>query len=87
MSKPSVGSLVLYKIRPAKVVEISDKIEIELEGGKRKRVRDKDVVLLHPGPLTSLKDLTPQQGEIEENWELLDGSEVEIGEFSELVFG
>ncbi len=87
MSKPSVGSLVLYKIRPAKVIEISDKIEIELEGGKRKRVRDKDVVLLHPGPLTSFKDLTPQQGEIEENWELLDGSETEIGEFSELVFG
>ncbi len=86
MSSPAAGSLVLYKIRPAKVVEVSDKITIELEGGKTKRVRTKDIVLLHPGPLTSLKDLTPQTGEIEENWELLEESTTEIQEFTELLF-
>ncbi|MEN8180430.1 MAG: RNB domain-containing ribonuclease [Pseudomonadota bacterium] len=87
MSKLLPASLVLYKIRPARVKEITDKIEIELEGGKTKRVRDKDITLLHPGPLVSLKDLTPRSGEVEENWELLEGSTTEIRELTELIFG
>ncbi|MCU7840727.1 MAG: RNB domain-containing ribonuclease [Candidatus Thiodiazotropha sp. (ex Troendleina suluensis)] len=87
MSKFTAGALVLYKIRPARIVEVSDKITIELEGAKNKRVRDKDVVLLHPGPLSSLNQLTPQTGEVEENWELLEGAETDIKELSELVFG
>jgi exoribonuclease-2 len=82
-----MGALVLYKIRPARVIEVTDKITIELEGGKSKRVRDKDVVLLHPGPLADLRQLTPQSGEVEENWELLEGAETDIKELSELVFG
>ena len=81
------GSLVLYKIRPARIKEISDKIEIELEGGKTKRVRDKDIELLHPGPLSSLKVLTPRSGEVEENWELLEDSTTDIKELSELIYG
>ena len=48
------GSLVLYKIHPAIVSSVGEKIEIQLAGGKSKRVRDKDVTLLHPGPLSSL---------------------------------
>ncbi|MEW8460645.1 MAG: RNB domain-containing ribonuclease, partial [Candidatus Thiodiazotropha endolucinida] len=87
MSRLTTGALVLYKIRPARVIEVTDKITIELEGGKSKRVRDKDVVLLHPGPLSDLKQLTPQNGEVEENWELLEGAETDIKELSELVFG
>lgn len=87
MSKLAPDSLVLYKIRPARVKEITDKIEIELEGGKTKRVRDKDIALLHPGPIHSLKDLTPRSGEVEEIWELLEGSYTEIGELAELIFG
>ncbi|MEJ2464143.1 MAG: RNB domain-containing ribonuclease [Candidatus Thiodiazotropha sp.] len=87
MSKLTTGALVLYKIRPARVTEVSDKIDLELEGGKTKRVRNKDVVLLHPGPLSSLKQLTPLEGEVRETWELLEGGETEIGEFSELIFG
>ncbi|MDJ0807336.1 MAG: RNB domain-containing ribonuclease [Gammaproteobacteria bacterium] len=87
MSKLMPGSLVLYKIRPARIREVSDKIEIELEGGKSKRVRDKDITLLHPGPLASLRELTPQSGEVEENWELLEGSTTEIRELTELIFG
>ncbi len=81
------GALVLYKIRPALVTEVSDKIDLELEGGKTKRVRDKDVVLLHPGPLSSLKQLAPLQGDVQETWELLEGGETEIGEFAELLYG
>ncbi|MEW8585892.1 MAG: RNB domain-containing ribonuclease, partial [Candidatus Thiodiazotropha sp.] len=87
MTRFTTGALVLYKIRPARVVEVTDKITIELEGGKSKRVRDKDVLLLHPGPLADLNQLTPQRGEVEENWELLEGAETDIKELSELVFG
>ena len=87
MSNLTTGALVLYKIRPARVVEVSDKIVIELEGGKSKRVRDKDVVLLHPGPLSDLRQLEPVTGEVEENWELLEGAQTDIKELSELVFG
>ena len=87
MSKMNSGALVLYKIRPARVTEVTDKIGLELEGGKTKRVRDKDVTLLHPGPLSSLKQLEPLQGDVGETWELLEGGETEIGEFAELLFG
>lgn len=79
-------SLVLYKVRPARVVTVSDKIEIELEGGKTKRVRDKDISLLHPGPLESVDDLRPPPGELEEAWELLQGTETDIRELAELIF-
>ncbi|MEJ2694157.1 MAG: RNB domain-containing ribonuclease [Candidatus Thiodiazotropha sp.] len=87
MSKFTPGALVLYKIRPARVTEVGDKIALELEGGKTKRVRDKDVIQLHPGPLASLNRLTPLDGDVRETWELLEGGEVDIGEFSELIFG
>jgi exoribonuclease-2 len=80
-------SLVLYKTRPARVVGISDKIDIELEGGKIKRVRPKDIVPLHPGPLRDFAELTAQQGNIEEAWELLEEGETNLQELSELVFG
>ena len=79
-------SLVLYKIRPARVRALGEKIEIELEGGQIKRVRSKDIRLLHPGPLRSLSDLGPREGELAEAWELLEGSETNLGELAELMF-
>jgi len=79
------GSLVLYKIRPARVLSITDKIEIELEGAKSKRVRPKDLSLLHPGPLAALSELKPCEGEIIEAWELLAESETNLSELSELI--
>lgn len=85
--KPVPGSLVLYKIRPALVTAVSDKIDIRLEGGKSKRVRSKDISLLHPGPVSALSELTEQQGNIEEAWELLLGTEPNLMELAELVFG
>jgi exoribonuclease-2 len=87
MRNLTAGALVLYKIRPARVVEVSDKIVIELEGGKSKRVREKDVEMLHPGPIADLCQLQPLEGEVEENWELLEGAQTDIKELSELVFG
>lgn len=85
--KPNQGSLVLYKIRPAIVTAISDKIDIDLEGGKSKRVRSKDISLLHPGPISSLGELTEQEGNVDEAWELLLGTETNLIELTELVYG
>ena len=81
-----VDSLVLYKIHPARVLSIGDKIEIGLDKGQTKRVRPKDIELLHPGPLRSLGELVPREGELEEAWELLEGGETNLSELAELVF-
>lgn len=84
------GSLVLYKIRPAVVTEIAEKITIKLEDNKAKRVRDKDVTLLHPGPVTDLDKLgqnaKEQSVSVEEAWELLEGEEAALADLSELLF-
>ncbi len=84
--QPAVNSLVLYKIHPARVLSISDKIEIELEDGKTKRVRPKDIEVLHPGPIDRLSDLKPCAGEVEEAWELLAGSRTHLRELAELLY-
>jgi len=85
-TKPVADSLVLYKIRPARVMSVGEKIEIELEGGQTKRVRSKDIELLHPGPLRKLTELTPLDGELLEAWELLEGGTTQLDELSELMF-
>jgi exoribonuclease II len=82
----AADSLVLYKIRPARVVSIGEKIEIEIDGGQIKRVRPKDIALLHPGPLRRLADLTPRAGQLDEAWELLEGAETDLKELAELVY-
>ncbi len=87
---PRADSLVLYKIRPARVIAIGEKIEIELEGGQTKRVRPKDVEPLHPGPLARLADLNGggelDQGGLDDAWELLEGAETNLQELAELVY-
>ena len=84
---PVADSLVLYKSRPARVISVADKIEIELPGGKSKRVRPKDLCVLHPGPCRSLSDLGLQTGEVEEAWQLLAGARTDLQELSELIYG
>ncbi len=81
------GSLVLYKIHPARVSAVGEKIEIELAGGKSRKVRPKDISLLHPGPLHSLAALEAPEANVEETWELLQGEQPAFGELAELVFG
>lgn len=83
---PPVNSLVLYKHYPARVLEVGDKIEIECDGGQRKRVRTKDIELLHPGPLRHLSDLARPPGEPEAAWELLEGNETTLQELAELAY-
>ncbi len=81
------GALVLYKIHPAVVGEITEKIEIRLADGKSKRVRPKDVQLLHPGPLHSLDDLKAGDPAVDEAWELLEGEAVALPDLAELLYG
>ncbi len=84
--KPVTDSLVLYKIRPARVLSVGEKIEIELEGGQTKRVRPKDIEVLHPGPCKRLGDLQSHQGALEETWELLQGMVTDLQELTELIY-
>ncbi|MER2526711.1 MAG: RNB domain-containing ribonuclease [Candidatus Competibacter denitrificans] len=81
------NSLVLYKSGPARVTAIGDKLEIVLIDGRSLRVRPKDVVLLHPGPLADLRELAAPPGEIEAACELLAGSQTTLPELAELVYG
>jgi exoribonuclease-2 len=44
-------ALVIYKGKPALAEEKGDRLELTLEGGETLKVRPKDVLFLHPGPL------------------------------------
>lgn len=81
------NSLVLFKNRPARVLQAGDSLEIELENRKTLKVRPKDVALLHPGPLHALADLQAEDGEVETAWELLAGGNTTLAELAELVYG
>ncbi len=81
------NSLVLYKNGPARVTALGDKLDIELEDGRSLRVRPKDVLLLHPGPLNSLRGLDAPVGEAEAACELLDGGQTTLPELADLVYG
>jgi len=84
------NSLVLYKKRPARVVRIGERLEIELEGGNLAKIREKDVILLHPGPLKSLGELMIQEGELESAWDLLCESPEtthSLAELAEIIYG
>ena len=80
------GALVLYRKRAARVVQAGERLEIELDGEKL-RVRPKDVELLHPGPVESLKELRPLPGEMRAAWEILAGTTTTLAELAELAFG
>ena len=93
---PAVGSLVLYKSGPAKVLECGAKIEIQLAKGKTVKVRPKDITALHPGPVADLAGLRrgsaglpdePSEQTLEEVGEMLDGEPVSLTDLAELVYG
>jgi exoribonuclease-2 len=82
------GCLVLYKSSPARVTAVTDKIDIALDGGKSRRVRDKDVSLLHPGPVAGLgAALQAPEPNLDEAWELLQGETVALSDLAELLYG
>ena len=82
------NSLLLYKNRPARILSVSQKLEIITDEGKTVHVREKDVALLHPGPIHNFAELVTPSGDVETAWELLTGSEnLPLEELAELVFG
>jgi len=50
------GSLVMYKVKPAVARRDGDKLELSFKDGSSVRVRDKDVELVHPGPVKSVPE-------------------------------
>ena len=83
-----IGSLVVYKGGPAIVRNLVPKMEIEKSDGGVLRIREKDVILLHPGPVSDFSSLSePPAGEIEEAWEILAGRKTNLEEVVELAFG
>ena len=81
-----VGSLVLFKNKPALVQAVSDKFTISIDGGGVKKVRAKDIELIHPGPASSLGALELTGGNIQDAWEMIQGEEVSLEDLSELIY-
>ncbi len=79
-------ALVLYKNGPARVLSVGEKVEIKTENGKTQKVRPKDIVCLHPGPLHSFAQLEPQVANLEEAWSLLQDETTDLAELTELIF-
>jgi exoribonuclease-2 len=93
MEEFRAGGLVLYKRRPARVKDINSatgRIEVETEAGATQKVRPKDVLSLHPGPV-QLSDLqTPQSVEDVDSVRDLLTSEaegVDLGTLADWLFG
>ncbi len=81
------NALVLYKTHPAKVTRPGEKPEITLPTGRRIKVRAKDVLLLHPGPVRDLSALDiPPHADLVETWELLADETVSLQELAELLY-
>ncbi|MEE9444296.1 MAG: RNB domain-containing ribonuclease [Cocleimonas sp.] len=90
MSEIKKGSLVYYKSKAAVVEAVSDKIDI-LFFKTTKRVRDKDIKLIHTGSVNDVSqldlDLPEPPDSLDETLELLEGEAVSLGELSELLYG
>ncbi|MDR3130437.1 MAG: RNB domain-containing ribonuclease [Treponema sp.] len=82
-------SLTAYKNRPAIVTTRGEKLEISLVGGETIKVREKDVELIHPGPINSVEEAAgpPVLANVREAWDLLEGGVASLKELAELVYG
>ncbi|MCL4871684.1 MAG: RNB domain-containing ribonuclease [Anaerolineae bacterium] len=80
-------ALVMYKNRPARIREADPKkLEISLADGETVKVRPKDVLFLHPGPVQQLT-FPAAPGDAASAWELLVGETTTLPELADLVFG
>lgn len=90
MSKIQKGALVYYKSKPAVVNEVSDKIDI-IFFKTTKRVRDKDIKLLHPGPVKDVSSLDLECPEsldtLDETLALLEDEAVPLSDLAEFLYG
>jgi len=87
------NALVIYKNKPALTKDISDgKITISLADGSSVKVREKDIELLHPGPVKDFSGIDGRapQTAIREAWELFldDGSAaLSLKDLAAFIFG
>lgn len=83
------NSLVIYKKRPARVINTFRAIEIELENGTSLKVRAKDIHLLHPGPILDIRQLQSPSGDVQTAWQMLleENNCISFKDLTELVFG
>ena len=90
MSDIKSGALVYYKSKAAIVTAVSDKIDI-LFFKTTKRVRDKDIKLLHPGPFSDVDaldmELPSNVDTLDETLELLEEETVSLAELAEYLYG
>ena len=90
MSEIKKGALVYYKSKAAVVTKVADKFDI-LFFKTTKRVRDKDIILLHPGPIkdvTLLDMAVPKTLDtLEETLELLEDEIVSLEELADYLYG
>ncbi len=90
MSEIIKGALVYYKSKAAIVTKVADKFDI-LFFKTTKRVRDKDIKLLHPGPIKDVSTLEmglPEAPDsLDETLELLEDETVSLAELAEFLYG
>lgn len=83
-----IGTLVLYHSRTAYIRNINgDKLEIAIEGGGSKNVREKDLVFLHPGPVNSLPPQKLPDPDLADVAALMEGEKLSFSDFMDLLYG
>ena len=88
----TANALAVYKNKPALVTgKDGDKIIIIIPSGEKINVREKDIEIIHPGPVKNLNEVNDENlpGGAREAWELLlaEGNPVSLKELAELAFG
>ena len=90
MSEFKKGALVFYKSKAAIVEAVSDKIDI-IFFKTTKRVRDKDIKLLHLGPISDVSSFDMELPEppdtLSETLELLEDEAISLSELSDFLYG
>ncbi|WP_119344542.1 RNB domain-containing ribonuclease [Facilibium subflavum] len=83
-----INSLVIFKNRPARVInQLDKKVEILLEDEKTIKLPEKNLLLLHEGGFTDFNMLDNGfEGELQDAWNLLQGQYTNYEELSELIF-
>lgn len=81
------GNLVYYKNKCALVIEGGEKSEIKTKDGTKVKIREKDALLLHPGPVKNFSFEEQLSGDFETAREMLGNDTVNIETLSDLVYG
>ncbi len=85
------GSLLLYKGKAAIALGSGDKADIRVDGGETVKVREKDVVVLHPGPLKSFDAASAAasagEGDFDTARSMVEGGRAAAAELADIVFG